>query len=195
MAQARHLDELTDGGGPLRLVGTRGVALIMGVGATYAGQVARGPTFPAHILNLGRARAWYREDVEAYHLGKPVAVRTPGELNERIMTSEQVREPLGMRADPFIAGVHRLDWHLVPEPSGRVSVKLFWLRKDVERWVAKHPERLAENRVNKPLGRPAKPDQSGAKKSKSPARTRRDSRELTRNPLFTPFWRRGDSSS
>jgi hypothetical protein len=168
-AQQRYLDELIEAAGPLALVGTVGVALILGVGLSYAQELTRRPGFPAPAAQLGRVRAWYRTDVESHHAGKPAPKRSAGELNDRLMASAEVREPLGLRADAFIAAIHRRHFHRVPPPAGSVSQTHYWLRENVEQWMAEHPERLAENRRRRQgsrANRPAKSPPTGAERTK-----------------------------
>ena len=150
-AQSQHLEELTGASGPLALIGAKGVALVLGVSVNRAAVLAGHADFPPPAAHLGRVRAWYRSDVEAHHAGKPFKRRKGGELDDKLMTSPEVQEMLGLSTNNSLhSRIHTASWHDVPQPEGRVSGALYWLRTDVETWMAAYPEKLAENRTRRP---------------------------------------------
>lgn len=134
-AKVAYGDELREASGTFDLVGATGIALIYGTHRHDAQHLVREPGFPPHVAVLTGSRVWLRSDVEAHHAGKPFPKgRREGELQPRIVQSDEVCERLGYAPTTFIGAIHN---HRVgvPQPSGSVSAKLYWVRKDFERWV------------------------------------------------------------
>jgi hypothetical protein len=117
-AQQQYLDELTEASGPLGLIGTAGVAILLNRGKSYTDQLVKQPGFPNHVLRLGTHRAWYRSDVEAHRDGKRPPRRASGELQSQVIDSPALCRQLGLRPDTLISYVHGERWRLVPPPAG-----------------------------------------------------------------------------
>jgi predicted DNA-binding transcriptional regulator AlpA len=159
-AQEAHLRELTEASGELQLLATRGVALVLGIGGTHPHALTSQPGFPPHVATIGRARVWYRSDIEAHRDGVPVPRRKPDELTPKLANSADVSKALGMPPDSLISLIHRSYWHLVPPPTAQVSTALYWLREDLDRWLNEHPHRTAEARAQAELVRASRPTTS-----------------------------------
>lgn len=154
-AQVRHLQALTKASGDLGIIGTTGVAIMLSKSLSYTNQLTTRPSFPVHVLELGSTRAWYRSDIEAHRDDRPVPVRHRNELAASVIASADVCRKLNMRPDTLIAYIHRDEWHRVPQPTGSVSGRNFWLRSEVEKWFeerakapAKPAVRAAQNAKN-----------------------------------------------
>jgi hypothetical protein len=68
------------------------------------------------------------------------------------------------RDDALIREIHCSWWHLVPEPAGRISSALYWMRVAVDDWAAEHPERVKRERHD---NRPANAGPTEPEKSKT----------------------------
>jgi predicted DNA-binding transcriptional regulator AlpA len=136
-AQQLRLDELTAASGPLRLIGTVGIALIYKTGRFHVGNLARRPGFPPPVARLGSAQVWYRKDIEAHRAGRKVR-RRPGELQERLVDSAEYARRTGMTQATIHGMVHNRMPTLL-RPAGSVAGRTFWLRDDFEAWLAQRP--------------------------------------------------------
>ena len=144
-ARATHLEELTEASGPLRLLGMRGVGLILGVSRNHAQALTREPGFPPHVATVSGTRAWYRSDLEAHGDKRRVPKREADELTPRLMGIKDVAGAVGVVTPTISADIKREEWHRIPRPAGRISKStVFWMREDVEHFLQEYPERGAE---------------------------------------------------
>lgn len=135
-ARALRLEELYKRSGPLKALGTAGVALALNTNLTTASQTTRTAAFPRHLVKVGTAKGWRRVDVEAFR-DKRALPSPPVEMQSRIVAAKEVATKLGIAGSTLQAAVFRDSWDYVPPPSGRISNCYFWLRKDLERWLAR----------------------------------------------------------
>lgn len=135
-AHLAYAEELRKASGVFDLVGAVDIALIFGTSRQEAQRLVRKPCFPPHVAVLSRARVWYRSDVEAHHVGQPHPEhRQEGELQARIVQSSEVSERLGCSLVLLTSYLHDGRRGPAPQPAGRVSTKLYWVREDFEQWV------------------------------------------------------------
>lgn len=166
-AQAAYLEELTAASGPLRLVGMRGIGLLLATTATHAAELVLRSGFPVHAADIANVRAWHRDDVEAHLDGGQAKTRVAGELNERILDSSELCVRLDMRPNTLISAIHRGHTQRVPRPAGVVSHRYYWMRDEVERWLTEHPTKDPGNpHYAPPANRPAKTAPPAAKYAK-----------------------------
>ena len=133
-AQARHKKKLRrESGG---FVSIHGVALIRGFTRPQASHhVKIDRTFPPYAFKLHGERVWHWEDVEAHHKGEPFPKRKRGEMQGEVFDTKDITRLCGL-ARREIYDVMRRPRPNVPSPAGHISRHPYWMRAEVEAWLA-----------------------------------------------------------
>lgn len=138
--------------GPHDLIAIRTIAHLIGVSDTVAKKRTYRPGFPAHVLTLpGNRRAWLRGDVAAYLRGEQVE-RRANELADLYFDAMEVADLLGIS---YPQEVKRYEI----QPAGRAGGRHYWLRGEVEAWLAANAARVAARKAKarRPGTQPAHP--------------------------------------
>jgi len=88
--------------------------------------------------SLGGARAFYKQDLLAYRDGKALPDRAEGEAQHLILDATQIANMLGLEPSSLPSYRQAGCFHLIPEHSGQVGGRYYWLRGEVRDWAAKH---------------------------------------------------------
>ncbi len=138
--------------GPHDLIGIKTIALLMGLSEAVAKKRTYRDGFPPAVLMFaGKRRAWLRSDVEAYLRGEQVD-RTENELAGLYLGTMQVADLVGMSDQSTVARYE-------VQPAGRVAGRHYWLRDEVESWVAANAGRITARKAKarRPGTQPANP--------------------------------------
>jgi hypothetical protein len=143
-AQARHLEEIKNG----EFITLRAIALFHGITTRQASHLTHKKGFPAHAFTIHTQRVWYLADIEAHRLGRFFPRRTPGELQDQILSSKEIREMFGeptkweMYQATQLSGVSSR----IPPPAGQVNGIHYWFRITVEAWRDLHPDQTGDRK-------------------------------------------------
>lgn len=96
-AQERELEALKQENG--EFVTLRAIALMHGLSARKATHLTHQEDFPAHAFTIHTRLVWYLADIEAHHSSQPFPRRTPGELQDQILSSKEIRAMFGEPKD------------------------------------------------------------------------------------------------
>lgn len=118
--------------GPNDLVSMGDVMKLLGVSRSEADGRAREEEFPAPVVRLGSTRGWLRSDVEAYARGEPVPQRQENELQHQYLDGHDLGRLIGLSFLTIRLGPKGM----FPPFTGRLAATKYWLRSDVERWIA-----------------------------------------------------------
>lgn len=142
-AQRRHLKELKQENG--EFVTLRAIALIHGITTRRASHLTHEESFPAHAFTVHSRRVWYLADIEAHHSGQPFPRRTPGELQDQIMSSKEIREMFGeLTKWELRCATHSPNASArIPPPAGQVNGAHYWFRIAVEAWCDQRPNQTS----------------------------------------------------
>jgi hypothetical protein len=127
------------------LVGLTVVARLLDTGCPRALVITRRGDFPTPAATINRRRVFHRAQVEAYRDRQPIPDAPELDLEARVMVNREVAALIRLSD----GSIRRYLWlgrfDLVPEPAGRVSGAWWWLRDQVDEWLAAH-ERLIHAR-------------------------------------------------
>jgi hypothetical protein len=113
--------------GPHNLIGTKGVAELLGLSPAGANVRLQRSDFPLPALQVPSVKLWRREDVEAYARGETFPDRVPNELRPLYLTSKEVADRFGCSVSLVINGSPR-----IPTSAVQMSGVRFWLKADVD---------------------------------------------------------------
>lgn len=146
-AQQRFREQLKASSGPLGLCSAVGVALTHGVPRWEAHGWADRGTLPPPVAVLMGSRVWRWTDIEAHAVNKNLVFEySEGELQDELMDYHELavllQGPLTLKQSKGrISNAVQKGRPTVPSPAGWFSPDgRYWLREDVEQWVAAHPE-------------------------------------------------------
>lgn len=132
--------------GPLDLVGTHAVALILGAHVNAVSNYRRRPGFPTAVAYVSRKPAYLLADVEAYRDAGAAPDRTEGELQERVLDTAAVAARFGISADTVRTYIHQRQ-PAIPMPEGAVGQVHYWTQSGVDAWCTRNRSR--RNRSDK----------------------------------------------
>lgn len=145
LSKQREIIDRTD---PLRLVTIPETALLLGVHRRVADNLRRDPDGPTVVGNIGNGDVFYKEDVLAYRNGEPLPVHLEGEIQNVVWDGTQIAHLLGIKASSLPSYRQARMFHKVPEHSGEVGNRYYWLREDVRKWAATYrPDLTAGGRL------------------------------------------------
>jgi predicted DNA-binding transcriptional regulator AlpA len=133
-ARAAQAEEVLGDLGDDDLTGSEGVALLLGIPISALPRTTGRSDFPKPVAKLGRVRAWLVGDVRAFARAETVPKRQVQEWQARVVLSRELAEILGLELASMHALIHERNWHLVPEPDGRVGNLHYWWKATVENW-------------------------------------------------------------
>ncbi len=61
--------------------------------------------------------------------------RKPGEMQDQLLTSPQVAEKIGYRANSMGPAIAKGNFANIPQPDGRVGRLYYWLPHRVDEWL------------------------------------------------------------
>jgi predicted DNA-binding transcriptional regulator AlpA len=139
--QVEARESRTDGSHDL--VGPREIGSIMNVGMTTAWQLSHRDGFPPPALVLGK-RGFLREHVVDYRDGERSWSHERNYLRPLYLDVEQLAAAVALKRAVVAT---RASPSLCPPPTGMVSGCRYWLKADVEAWVATHCTLVARRRA------------------------------------------------
>jgi len=135
--------------GPIDLISISGVREIFGVSRAKAEGRAREKKFPTPVVIFGRTRGWVRSDVEAHAAGQPTTERRENEFRHLYLDAKDLGSLIGLSANT----IKYQKKATFPPSTGRLSANKYWLRSDVDRWIAAN-QALVSKRLKQRPGRP-----------------------------------------
>lgn len=140
--RAREQLELS---GPLRLVGTKFIALTHGISQPHAGKLGRSDGFPTTVARLNGKSAWMADDILAHKDGRPFPRRTEGAMQRRIYSSADIAKRLGVSQASLI-GLIGQSSPTVPQPQGRIGQDYYWTPAAYRQWSRSRDRKAARKR-------------------------------------------------
>lgn len=117
-----------------RFAGKQYVAYLLGCAERDIDAYLRRGEFPTPVAQIGKFQVWETADLKAYAAGRSYPKRQPMELQERIMSTQQLATELGVQARTLMTWVDQKRWDKVPEPAERMGQHRIWWRDDVKKW-------------------------------------------------------------
>lgn len=140
----RCQQQVLDREDPLGLVTVPETSLLLGIHKSDGNNLLRTPDAPVVIAVIGGSNVFYKRDVLAYRDRQPIPERTPGEVQQLIFDATQIAGLLGIKTTSLPSYIHARMFHRVPEPHGKVSNRLYWMRDRVREWAAEYRPELIE---------------------------------------------------
>lgn len=134
-ARRLYLEGLHANAGPMNLLPLHGVAITLGISGPAAHQMKSQAEFPLWVAHVGDGHCWYREDIEAFRDGEDIPERKQGEAHRFIYTVRDLAELRGITPRKATQHASKRRWNLIPEPAGRPGHYVYWMRRDVQRWM------------------------------------------------------------
>jgi hypothetical protein len=125
---------------PWLLVGTGAIEALASACKHQPREIFRDAHFPTPVARFDRDRFWLASDVVAYFDGGQVPERAPYELQELYVDAVQLAPLLGVRRDMATKLRQR------PAAYGKASRLSYWLRTEVEAWVAANADIIADRK-------------------------------------------------
>jgi predicted DNA-binding transcriptional regulator AlpA len=136
LLQARYEKErLEVDRGALGIIGMTTIGLVLNQGTQCVYHSRQHDDFPKPVIKVSRQYGWLLADIIAYREGKRFPNRQPLKMQHLIMGCREVAEQVGLTRGGVLSGVY-CDTSTVPSPDGRLGTTFYWLRKNVEAWLA-----------------------------------------------------------
>jgi predicted DNA-binding transcriptional regulator AlpA len=104
-----------------RFAGKQYAAYLLGCAERDVDEYVRRGRFPNPVAQIGTYRVWETSDLKAYAAEKPYPDREPLELQDRIVTRDQLAKYLGLKPTMVTNSVGRKRWDKIPPPSGTMG--------------------------------------------------------------------------
>lgn len=139
---AERLEKRDWSRGPHRLIGLATVALMRGSSVSSAMYETKKHSFPLPVASFRGRRAWLLEEVEAYCRGEEVERRPEDRLRDLYLDLHQYADLVGLSLSFAQLGRD-------VSPAGMVGSTRYWLRDEVEQWVAGNRHKVESRKARR----------------------------------------------
>lgn len=129
-------------------VGLMNAARILDCGpGTLSRRIERGWAFPAPAVVFEGVRGWLATDIAAYRDGEPYSKRDPNGLRGRYLSRADIGRRLGKSEGAVKAAISEKRWQAVPQPTGYLGKRPYWLKGDYDRWRKNERKRARRRKL------------------------------------------------
>jgi hypothetical protein len=129
-ARAEEIKKIPEKAGPLGLIGTAEIALLLDRTRPQIHHLEREGKLPPCAATIGKRKAWRLADIKALRDGKPV----PATRSEKLtfLTVEEVAKLVGYQARSLRTAIQQERFSKVPKPDGRIGWSYYWQPESIE---------------------------------------------------------------
>jgi predicted DNA-binding transcriptional regulator AlpA len=158
--QARYeKEQLEADAGTLGIIGTTTIRLILNKSRSGVYCTQQHDNFPKPVIKVSGNYGWMLADIIAYREGQCFPCRERLTMQYLIMGCREIAEQLGLTRGGVRAAV-RANSPTIPRPDGRLAGAHYWLKKNVDAWLAL-PVSRRNNRPRRKLTPVIKPKPLG----------------------------------
>jgi predicted DNA-binding transcriptional regulator AlpA len=130
--EKKHLESDT---GPLKTIGRATIGILLNQCSTGIYRTRQHHEFPKPVIKVSGRYGWLLADVIAYREGQSFPQRQLLTMQHLILSCREIAELLGLTRKSVLTAI-RYNSPAVPPPDGRLGGAYYWLRKNVDAWLA-----------------------------------------------------------